>query len=198
MTVSGGHVHKKSWNATLSNRVFFLLVHHLAFLMEPGWDTLGLSVDFSMGIGHFCRVHATHRRADDGIGWNSCWKKEEWNELSAYPSALDVSILASSAQPAGIFLLDHVELDEISRALRRLQSAARWSAIGICSILRSMVRMWDRGPPGNLLSSDLIAHNPFGALGAASLSMFFSIPGWACLFAGQQKLLKEVQSSTSE
>jgi hypothetical protein len=78
-----------------------------------------------------------------------------------------------------------------------LRSAARWNAIG-CMFL--FFAEWFAcgigGPPGNMLSTDLATHNYFGAVGAASLAMFFSVPGWACILAGQRKLLSEAQSVT--
>jgi hypothetical protein len=71
----------------------------------------------------------------------------------------------------------------------RLRSAARWTAIGYMFLFFAQ---WFAcgvgGPPGNLLSSNPLDYNAFAAAGAASLSMFFSAPGWICLFAGQQRL----------
>lgn len=71
----------------------------------------------------------------------------------------------------------------------RLRSAARWTAIGYMFLFFAQ---WFAcgvgGPPGNLLSSNPIDYNAFAAVGAASLSMFFSVPGWVCLYAGQQRL----------
>jgi hypothetical protein len=81
----------------------------------------------------------------------------------------------------------------------RLRSAAKGSAMGFMFLFFAQ---WFAcgigGPPGNMLSSDLAAHNPFGALGAASLSMFFSVPGWVCLFAGQYKILQHARSGQAK
>jgi hypothetical protein len=71
------------------------------------------------------------------------------------------------------------------------RSAALWSGLGFMFLFFAQ---WFAcgigGPPGNMLSPDPLAHNSFGALGAASLSMFFSVPGWVCVFISQKKLLK--------
>jgi len=74
-----------------------------------------------------------------------------------------------------------------------LRSATRWSII---SYMFLFFGAWFAcgigGPPGNMLSSDPTAHNPFGATGAAILSMFFSVTGWACLLVSQRKMLHGV------
>jgi hypothetical protein len=76
-----------------------------------------------------------------------------------------------------------------------LRSSARWMATGYMFLFfAEWFACGIGGPPGNMLSSDLATHSSFGALGAASLSMFFSVPGWACLFVGQRKLFNDVQS----
>ena len=76
-----------------------------------------------------------------------------------------------------------------------LRSAARWNVMGYMFLF---IAEWFAcgigGPPGNMLSSDLGTHSFPGALGAAALAMFFSVPGWACLLVGQWKLLREAQS----
>lgn len=77
----------------------------------------------------------------------------------------------------------------------QLRAAARWQAFGYLFLFCAQ---WFAcgigGPPGNMLSSDSLAHNFGGALGAASLSMFFSVPGWICIFAGQRRLLEKTNS----
>jgi len=76
-----------------------------------------------------------------------------------------------------------------------LRSVARWSAVGYMFIFfAEWFACGIGGPPGNLLSTDIAQHNLFGAVGAASLAMFFSVPGWACILISQWKLLKEAQS----
>ena len=46
------------------------------------------------------------------------------------------------------------------------------------------------GPPGNLLSADSVTHNNLAALGAATMAMFFSVPGWCFVFLGYRSILK--------
>lgn len=48
------------------------------------------------------------------------------------------------------------------------------------------------GPPGNLLSADLSSHSDTGALGAAALAMFFSLPGWGFLWLGYRSMVRGV------
>jgi hypothetical protein len=73
-----------------------------------------------------------------------------------------------------------------------LRSAARWTAIGYMFLFfAEWFACGIGGPPGNMLSSNLETHSFFGALGAASLSMFFSVPGWTSLLIAQRKLLSE-------
>lgn len=71
-----------------------------------------------------------------------------------------------------------------------LRSAARWTATGYMFLFFAQ---WFAcgigGPPGNMLSPDMANYG--AAVGAASLAMFFSVPGWACLFVAQRKLLSE-------
>lgn len=72
------------------------------------------------------------------------------------------------------------------------RSAARWSATGYMFLFfAEWFACGIGGPPGNMLSSDLATHKFYGAVGAASLAMLFSVPGWACLLVGQRKLLSE-------
>jgi hypothetical protein len=75
---------------------------------------------------------------------------------------------------------------------QRRRSALRWSMVGyICLFTGAWFGCGIGGPPGNLLSADLATQNQTAALGAAILSMFFSVPGWACLLVSQRKLLQE-------
>ena len=55
-----------------------------------------------------------------------------------------------------------------------------WSACGI------------GGPPGNLLSVDSAVHNNLAALGAATMAMFFSVPGLCFVFLGYRLMLKTI------
>jgi hypothetical protein len=76
-----------------------------------------------------------------------------------------------------------------------VRSAARWNAMGYLFLFfAELFACGIGGPPGNMLSSDLASHNFLRAVGAASLAMFFSVPGWACVLVGQRKLLSEAQS----
>jgi len=52
------------------------------------------------------------------------------------------------------------------------------------------------GSPGNLLSTNPGTHYLTGAIYAATLAMFFSVPGWLCVLIGLRKMLKSVQSET--
>lgn len=71
------------------------------------------------------------------------------------------------------------------------RSAARWTMFG-CLFL--FCAAWFGcgigGTPGNLLSPDPTTHNPAVAISVAMLSISLSVPGWACLLAGQWKLLR--------
>jgi len=75
-----------------------------------------------------------------------------------------------------------------------LRSAARWNAIGYMFLFFAQ---WFAcgigGPPGNMLSPNMANYS--AAVGAASLAMFFSVPGWVCLFVAQRKLLNETKSA---
>ncbi|MBU8893340.1 MAG: hypothetical protein KOO66_11210 [Bacteroidales bacterium] len=60
---------------------------------------------------------------------------------------------------------------------------AEWFACGI------------GGVPGALLSTDISMHYQFGGMLAAMLAMFFSVPGWICIFISQNKLLKGIKAA---
>ncbi len=63
-----------------------------------------------------------------------------------------------------------------------MRSAARWAMIGsVFLFFAGWFACGIGGPPGNLLSVVGSTHNPGAAIGAAALSMFFSVPGWGCL-----------------
>jgi hypothetical protein len=75
-----------------------------------------------------------------------------------------------------------------ARLSGRMRSAARWSMIGCVSLFfAGWFACGIGGPPGNLLSAQASTHSPGAALGAAALSMFFSVPGWGCLMVGLRK-----------
>ena len=72
-----------------------------------------------------------------------------------------------------------------------LRSAARWGMFGYTFLFfAAWFACGIGGPPGNMLSSDPTAHNLFGAIGAGTLSMFFSVPGWACVLVSQRKMMR--------
>ena len=71
------------------------------------------------------------------------------------------------------------------------RSASRWNMVGYLFLFSAA---WFAcgigGPPGNLLSSDPAAHDEFLAVFEATLSMFLSVPGWACVLMGQRRTLQ--------
>lgn len=72
-----------------------------------------------------------------------------------------------------------------------LRAAAAWSAFGYMFIFFGQWFACGIGaPPGNLLSPDPTVHNTLYAAVTAMLSIFFSIPGWACILIAQRKMLK--------
>ena len=80
-----------------------------------------------------------------------------------------------------------------------LRSAVRWNAVGYVFLFcAEWFACGVGGPPGNMLSSDLAAHNLFAAMGAGSFSMFFSVPGWACVLVAQRKLMTGAQSGSGQ
>ena len=78
------------------------------------------------------------------------------------------------------------------------RSALRWSMVGYMFLFfGAWFACGIGGPPGNLLSSDPAAHNLVAGTGAGILSMFFSVPGWACVLVSQRKLLREAVAQKS-
>ncbi|MBU0671375.1 MAG: hypothetical protein ABH835_04375 [Patescibacteria group bacterium] len=72
-----------------------------------------------------------------------------------------------------------------------LRTTAIWSAFGYMFIFFGQWFACGIGaPPGNLLSSDISTHNTLYASVTAALSIFFSIPGWACILLAQKKTLQ--------
>ena len=75
-----------------------------------------------------------------------------------------------------------------------LLSVVRWNIVGYLFLFfAAWFACGIGGPPGNMLSSDPVRHNQFAAIGAALLSMFFSMPGWTCLLVSQRKMLQVKQ-----
>lgn len=76
-----------------------------------------------------------------------------------------------------------------------LRSAVRWSMVGYMFLFfAAWFACGIGGPPGNMLSPDSTAQNLQAAIGAATLSMFFSVPGWACVLVGMLKMRQDAQS----
>jgi len=81
-----------------------------------------------------------------------------------------------------------------SLAKGALRSATKWNIFGYMFLFfGAWFACGIGGPPGNLLSPDLTIHNPGVATWAAFLSMFFSVPGWACALVGMRKMIKATQ-----
>lgn len=88
-------------------------------------------------------------------------------------------------------------LEYHAMAAQRQRSALRWSMVGYMFLFfASWFACGIGGPPGNLLSSNSATHNLSAATGAAILSMFFSVPGWAGVLVSQRKLLRDVSALT--
>ena len=76
---------------------------------------------------------------------------------------------------------------------QRLGKAIRLNMIGYMFLfISSWFACGIGGPPGNMLSADATVHNQLGALGAASMAMFFSVPGWSFLFLGYRSMLNSL------
>lgn len=72
-----------------------------------------------------------------------------------------------------------------------VRSAAKWNMIGYIFLFSgAYFACGIGGLPGNLLSPDPAMHNPGVATASAVLSMFLSVPGWACVLVGMRKLMK--------
>ena len=73
-------------------------------------------------------------------------------------------------------------------------SAARWNIVGYMFLFfAAWFACGIGGPPGNMLSPDPAAQNLFAAIGAATLSMFFSVPGWACVLVSQRRMFQGIR-----
>lgn len=72
-----------------------------------------------------------------------------------------------------------------------MRTAARWSGFGYMFLFFGQWFSCGIGaPPGNLLSPDPATHSSLHALLSAALSIFFSVPGWACLLISSRKMLR--------
>jgi hypothetical protein len=72
-----------------------------------------------------------------------------------------------------------------------LRSVATWNMVGYMFLFfGAWFACGIGGPPGNLLSSNPATHSLDAATGVAVLSMFFSVPGWACVLVGQRKMMQ--------
>jgi hypothetical protein len=76
-----------------------------------------------------------------------------------------------------------------------LRSAAKWSMVGLMFLfLAAWFACGIGGPPGNLLSEDLSTHNLEIGYLTAMLSIFLSVPGWACMLLGMRKTVRGAPS----
>jgi hypothetical protein len=58
-----------------------------------------------------------------------------------------------------------------------------------------VIAAWDLcGLLGSLLSHDQVTHDLEAAYDSAMLSIFFSVPGWACMLVGMWKMLQGIRS----
>ena len=96
---------------------------------------------------------------------------------------------------AGVILLILIVwtwLKYYARVTGHQRSASRWLIFGYFFLFSAA---WFAcgigGGPGNMLGTEN-AFNQMAATGAASLAMFFSIPGWICVLVGQHKLFKKL------
>ena len=81
----------------------------------------------------------------------------------------------------------------------RLGKALRQSMIGYMFLfIASWFACGIGGPPGNMLSADASVHNQFGALGAASMAMFLSVPGWYFIFLSYGSMMRSLLMEAEE
>ena len=79
----------------------------------------------------------------------------------------------------------------------QLRSVITWNMFGYMFLfIGAYFACGIGGTPGdNLLSPDVTIHNIQKGTTSAVLSMFFSAPGWACIFIGQRGFLKFLQQA---
>ena len=72
-----------------------------------------------------------------------------------------------------------------------LRSAAKWNMVGLMFLfIAAYFACGIGGPPGSLLSHDLSTHDLETAYDSAMLSIFLSVPGWACMLMGMRKMMQ--------
>lgn len=75
-----------------------------------------------------------------------------------------------------------------------MRSAFKWNIVGLLFLfLGAWFACGVAGPPGNMLSRDPVMHDLSLATTLAALSIFLSIPGWACVLLGQRKMIQAIQ-----
>jgi hypothetical protein len=75
------------------------------------------------------------------------------------------------------------------------RSAAKWNMIGLMFLfVAAYFACGIGGPPGGLLSHDQATHDLSSAYDSAMLSIFFSVPGWACVLVGLRKMIGGLRS----
>jgi len=78
-----------------------------------------------------------------------------------------------------------------SRVEGSMLSSVRWNMVGLMFLfLGAWFACGIGGPPGNMLSFDPAIRDLEYAYDTAMLSMFFSVPGWACILIGQRKMIQ--------
>ncbi|MGD8969136.1 MAG: hypothetical protein PVI07_16635 [Anaerolineae bacterium] len=75
------------------------------------------------------------------------------------------------------------------------RSAAKWNMVGLMFLfVAAYFACGIGGPPGGLLSHDQATHDLSSAYDSAMLSIFFSVPGWACVLVGVRKMGRGLRS----
>ena len=96
-----------------------------------------------------------------------------------------------------LIVLNWMKIRRLSAGYERI--AALWRVWGFTFLF---IAEWFAcgigGSPGGLLSTDMSIHYHFGGMFAAMLSMFFSVPGWICIFISQRKLLKGIRTANKK
>jgi hypothetical protein len=80
-------------------------------------------------------------------------------------------------------------------AARATRVVATWNMVGLMFLfVAAYFACGIGGPPGGLLSPDASTHAIDAAYDSALLSIFFSVPGWACVCVGMCKTLRGIRS----
>ena len=75
------------------------------------------------------------------------------------------------------------------------RSIATWNVVGLMFLfIAAYFACGIGGPPGSLMSKDASTHALDAAYDSALLSIFFSVPGWACVCVGMRKMLRGARS----